>query len=101
VFFLSISPDGAWLTARVTAGGSRESVGIAIVAFPVQGGRAVQVCTDCEADWAPGGKLFVVRVSTFTQPRSLVIALPPGQALPRLPAGGLRSDADAAGLEVV
>jgi hypothetical protein len=101
LFFLSISPDGAWLTGRVVAAGPSERVGNVVVAFPVQGGRAVPLCADCEADWAPGGRSFVVRVSTFTQPRSLVIALAPGEALPRLPAGGLRSEADAAGLHVV
>ena len=82
IFTLTNSPDGN-----------------AVVAFPAKGGRAVSVCTECEADWAPGGMLFVVR--GFTQPRSLVIALAPGEALPRLPPGGLRSEADAAGLHVV
>jgi WD40 repeat protein len=98
LFFMTISPDGAWLIARVAPG---EHAGNSVVAFSTQGGRAVPVCADCEADWTPGGKAFVVRAFGFSQPRSLVIGLAPGEALPRLPAGGLRSEKDAAGLDIV
>jgi hypothetical protein len=37
----------------------------------------------------------------LTEQRSLVIALAPGESLPHLPPGGLRSEGDAAGLDVV
>ena len=93
LFFLSVSPDGAWLLARVAAA---EHAGNAVVAFSTQNGRAVPLCADCEADWAPGGKAFVIR--GFPQRKSLVIALAPGESLPRLPDGGLRSEADVARL---
>jgi hypothetical protein len=90
LFFMSSSPDGAWLVARVASSGPK------VVAFPTRGGAQVPVCADCEADWTPGGESFVVR--EFRP--SLTIALPAQQTLPRLPAGGLRSDADAAGSSV-
>jgi hypothetical protein len=96
LFFMSVSPDGAWLIARVSPG---EHAGNGVVAFSTRGGRGAPVCQDCEADWAPGGKSFVVRAFGFSQPRSVVIALKPGEALPRLPAGGLRSEADVAALD--
>jgi eukaryotic-like serine/threonine-protein kinase len=94
VFFLSSSPDGAWLLARVD---SKEHDGNAVVAFSTQGDRAVPVCADCEADWAPGGQEFVVR-GLFSQFTSLIIPLNPGKSLPQLPARGLRSKADVTAL---
>jgi eukaryotic-like serine/threonine-protein kinase len=91
VFFMSVSPDGAWLIARVAP---EEHGGSAVVAFPARGGPARPVCSDCEADWTPGGSSFVVRISAFGRPQTLVIQVAGGETLP-LPAAGLSSDANA------
>jgi serine/threonine protein kinase len=94
LFFMSISPDGAWLVARVA---SKEHGGNAVVAFSTHDGRAVLLCADCEADWSPGGQEFVIR-GLLLQETSLMIALARGESLPQLPARGLRSQADVASL---
>jgi Tol biopolymer transport system component len=94
LFFMSISPDGDWLVARVN---SKEHAGNEVVAFSTHDGRAVPVCSDCEADWAPGGQQFVIR-GLFLQHTSLIIPLAPGKSIPQLPARGLRSEADVAAL---
>ncbi|HLH32102.1 MAG TPA: protein kinase [Terriglobia bacterium] len=90
LFFMSVSPDGAWLVARVA---SKEHNGNAVIAFSTHDGRTVPLCADCEADWAPGGQEFVIR-GLFLQRKSLRVALAPGDSLPKLPVGGLRSEAD-------
>jgi hypothetical protein len=93
LYFLGASPGGEWLLARVAPSAH---AGNNVVAFSAKDGSAVPVCADCEADWAPGGQAFVIR--DFPPQRSLVITLAPGEALPRLPATGLRSEADVAAL---
>jgi hypothetical protein len=92
LFFISTSPSGEWLLARV--GSARAKV----VAFPANGASVVPICSDCEADWAPGGKSFVIRALAG---RSLTIALALGEELPKLPPEGIHSEADAAALDVV
>jgi serine/threonine protein kinase len=94
LFFMSISPDGAWLVARVA---SKDHGGNAVVAFSTHDGRTVLLCADCEADWSPGGQEFVIR-GLLLQHTSLMIALARGESLPQLPASGLRSQADVASL---
>jgi Tol biopolymer transport system component len=89
LFFMSVSPDGAWLLARVPPG---PHAGSGVVAFSAQDGRAVPVCTDCEADWSPGGEFFVMR----SNGRSVVTPVTSAATLPSLPAGGLRIEAGAA-----
>ncbi len=94
LFFLSVSPDDAWLVARVA---SKEHNGSAVVAFSTRDGRTAPLCGECEADWAPGGQEFVIR-GLFQQNKSLRIALVPGNSLPALPANGFHSEADVAAL---
>ena len=98
LFFMGISPDAEWLTARVVSAGPEESDRGAVVAYPAKGGSAVPVCDECETDWTPSGKGFVIR--GLPNQRTLVIALAPGESFPHLPKGGLRSEADATGLRV-
>ena len=96
LYFLGASPDGEWLLARVAPsayGGNN------VAAFSAKDGRAVPVCVDCEADWAPDGHTFVIR--DFPPQKSLLIPLVKGDVLPRLPATGLRSEAELAALDDV
>jgi len=99
LFFMSASPDGAWLIARVSgeAGGRPGAL-----AFPTSPGLPISVCDSCEVDWTADGKALIVRleVNRQAEAKTMVLALEPGRTLPRLPASGIRSGADAAGLSV-
>jgi serine/threonine protein kinase len=105
VFFLSVSPDDAWLVARVeTAPGASSSQ--ENVAFPTTpGGSPVRLCggATCEVDWTPDAKSLVLRLGKSGSAlggRTFVIGLRSGETLPRLPPEGITSDADLAGLQV-
>jgi eukaryotic-like serine/threonine-protein kinase len=97
LFFVSASPDGAWLIARVTAGvtGSSQTN----VAFPTAGGSAVPVCDACIIDWTPSTRSLIVRLGDERQSgRTFVIGLKTPGTLPRLPSGGMHTRSDVAGL---
>src|SRR6185436_453153 len=100
LFFMSASPDGAWVTAQMP--GSVGSAGDTL-AFPTAGGMPVTVCANCSAGWTAGGKALVVTIGGGDPPitHTIVLALEPGRMLPRLPAMGIRSVADLAGLSVL
>jgi hypothetical protein len=63
----------------------------------------VTVCASCSAGWTAGGKALVVAIEGGDPPMTdtIVLALEPGRMLPRLPAMGIRSIADLAGLSVL
>jgi serine/threonine protein kinase len=97
LFFVSASPDGAWLIARVTADATGSSQ--TNVAFPTAGGSAVPVCDTCIIDWTPSTRSLIVRLDDERQPgRTFVIGLKTAGTLPRLPSGGMHSTSDVAGL---
>jgi hypothetical protein len=103
LFFQSVSPDDAWLIARVAAApgidSSQENL-----AFPTAGGKPpVLVCSVCEVDWTPDAKSLVIRLGdrdASQGARTFVVALQPGETLPRFPAHGIRTQADLAGLRI-
>jgi serine/threonine protein kinase len=100
LFFLSVSPDGTWLIARVPDPG--KSLHQTTLAFSTLGGP-VPVCETCEVDWTPNAKSLIVRLTSAgerTSSRTFVIPLRPGHTLPLLPADGIRSEADLAGLPI-
>jgi serine/threonine protein kinase len=97
--FLGASPDGAWVTAQMPG-----SIGRAgdTVAFPTAGGTPVTVCVKCAAGWTADGRALVVTTTgDRSTARTIVLALEPGRMLPRLPAPGIQSVEDLAGLSVV
>jgi Tol biopolymer transport system component len=105
LFFLSVSPDEAWVVARVEAApganSSQENL-----AFPTpSGGAPVQLCpAACEVDWTPNGSSLVVKLGDTESrllARTLVVALHPGETLPRFPPHGIRSEADLADLRIL
>ena len=104
VFLLTVSPDEAWLVARVEAAPGVDS-SQETVAFPTTpGGAPLRLCgTACEVDWTPNGQSLVVRLGNTGSllARTFVIALRPGEMMPRLPSHGIRSEADLAGLHVL
>jgi serine/threonine protein kinase/WD40 repeat protein len=101
LFFLSVSPDGAWLVARVSDAGNPSQQ--TTLAFPASDGLPVPVCETCELDWTPTGRSLIVRLNGVGQRsagRTFVLGLVPGHALPQLPAHGIRSETDLAGLPI-
>ncbi len=90
---LSVSPDGEWVTATIyVSQGNGETV-----AIPVRGGDPRIICTYlCPTAWSPDGKFLYVttELTRSSKGRTLAIPLPPGKALPDLPAAGIASRAD-------
>ena len=106
VFFLSVSPDDAWLVVRVEAAPDADS-SQENFAFPTAGGTPIRLCdgSSCEVDWTPNGKSLVMRLgghfSSSSLGRTVLLALQPGEMLPALPSEGIRSEANLAGLHVI
>jgi Tol biopolymer transport system component len=91
----SISRDRHWLIAHVPNGN-------ATVAVPIGGGSERRICSGgyCPVAWGPDGRFLYVGVaigSQTTRGKTLAIPILPGEALPKLPASGIRAlDAEAA-----
>jgi eukaryotic-like serine/threonine-protein kinase len=87
-----VSPDGKWIV-----GWSRLADGDAATqAFPIDGGSPVLVSGWIYWRWAPGANSL--SIAHTPEGQSYIIPLPPGQALPAIPAGGFRSEEDMARL---
>jgi Tol biopolymer transport system component/predicted Ser/Thr protein kinase len=99
-FVWDVSPDGSAL-------GLWE--GESVVVYPAAGGTPTLICSGCATageenrgvtppliKWAPDGKLLYLHSARTRQ--TFAVPLRPGQVLPPLPTGGLRSIADAAKL---
>jgi hypothetical protein len=99
IFFMTTSPRGDWLIARVQQPGERGGYHTN-VAFPASGGPPVRLCDDCEIDWTPDQKSLVVRIGPRVSARTVVITLDPGTTLPSWPRGGIRVANDLSGLKI-
>lgn len=79
--FFGFSLDGRWAMAWN---------GTVISAFPVAGGPPVPICEPCWVNWAPDMKYmyFGFAGKVYRAP------LPAGQVVPRLPAAGIKTEAD-------
>jgi serine/threonine protein kinase/Tol biopolymer transport system component len=103
LFFLTTSPAGNWLTARVQPADGADG-NHALVAFPTAGGSPVRLCDNsCDVDWTPNGKSLVIRVgvaSSAPPTKTVLVALESGTALPPWPARGIRSREDLSNLRV-
>jgi hypothetical protein len=100
LFFLSVSPDGRWLLARVAASEGSNQMNLA---FPANGGSPVLLCDTCEVDWTPDATALIVRLTSAdpsVSATTFVVTLRRGAMLPSLPVRGIRSKADLAGLQV-
>jgi eukaryotic-like serine/threonine-protein kinase len=88
----AVSPDGQWLAVYARPG--KEGAG-ATLALPVGGGPPVEVYgTGIGVKWSRDGRLLFLMVGGNTY----VLPLPPGRALPEIPNGGFRSEAEIAAL---
>src|SRR5580704_3353174 len=94
----SISPGRRWVMAVVPFS-KGNSGNVAPVAIPAEGGPPRIVCASfCVPMWSSNGKFLfipVVEASRTSPGRSLAIPVGPGEALPELPAGGIKPLADA------
>ena len=90
--FLAISPDRRWIVADVPLPKDDS-----IRAIPIGGGSSRRICTWCSADWAPDGKFFYIGLapnSRTNRSQTLVIPVPTGDTLPKLPPSGVREPED-------
>jgi eukaryotic-like serine/threonine-protein kinase len=91
--FHSISPDKKWVIVRLATNG--EETPYVTEAFPLVGGAPVRICgVNCTARWAPGGRALVLSLSSMATTNTYLVPIPPGQLLPSLPAGGIKSKAE-------
>jgi len=103
LFFMTTSPRGDWLLARVQSPGEQGGHHMN-VAFPTAGGLPVPLCDGCEVDWSPNGNSLVIRMEAgdLEEPaRTFVVALARAETLPAWPADGVRSRKDLSALRVV
>jgi hypothetical protein len=91
-----ISPDGRWLVAWSPL---RDENAVAYQAFSLQGGQApIEIARDIVWNWSPDGRWLSISDGPIAPGRSYIVAVSPGSVLPRLPAGGLRSEGQIAQL---
>lgn len=100
----NISPDGEWISLRSFAGSGEETGGYqSHLAYPLKGGPPKQICKGCRfVKWSPDGRFLYLSftgMGTFRYGgKSFALPIPSGSSLPTLPAEGVRSEAEAAGL---
>jgi len=93
----AVSPDGQWVISWVPiAAGDATAI---VKAYPKSGGNPVTICPSCFLKWSRDQKFLYL--SFAASPRTFVIALPSGQALPRLPESGVENEADIRKLSVI
>jgi len=93
-----VSADGRWVLAWARLAGG----GTATQAFRVDGAEApIAILGRGNVAWSRGGRSFSImggRNAIIPQGRSYLVPLAPGQALPRIPAGGFHSEQEVASL---
>ncbi len=98
----SVSPDGEWIVLRSFTTSGTEHF-FSFLAHPLRGGAPVRICEGCRfARWAPDGRfLYFSFTGMGTVPhggKTYALPIPSGSSLPTLPADGVRSEAEGAGL---
>ena len=91
-----VSPDGRWLRAWAPLPGKAPP---AQQIFPLDGGPPVP--TGAIFSWSSDGRSMAIWGDTgaiVPESRTYLVPLPRGQALPRIPAGGFRSEEEVARL---
>jgi len=89
-----LSPDGDWWLLGWYK----------VAARSVHGGPTIRICDSCNVGWGPGGKFLYVWLRPLGEMgggSTIVIGLPPGEEMPKLPAQGLKSANDVRGLNMV
>lgn len=91
----AVSSDGRFIEGWTASPDNETS---AIQLFPLSGGSPVSIAGFIRWNWAPRGDAISVAGGPIPEGRSYVIPLRTGEVLPRMPAGGLRSEQDIAQL---
>ena len=91
----AVSRDGRWIVAWSFL---PDDEGMAVQAFPLSGGPPVTIAAHAAFNWSPGGNSVSVSGGPIPDNRSYIIPLAPGEALPRIPAEGFRSEEEIAQL---
>jgi len=103
LYLLAVSPDGQWVVATKEGEANFQT----IVAYQISSGTAKVICYDCTVtgpayegkstiSWAPNQEFLYFRskLTGMAAPKTFVIPLQPGEALPKLPSSGIKSDGD-------
>ena len=91
----AVSRDGRWIVAWSFL---PDNEGMALQAFPLGGGPPVTIAAHAAFNWSPGGDSVSVSGGPIPDNRSYIIPLTPGEAFPRIPAEGFRSEEEIAQL---
>jgi eukaryotic-like serine/threonine-protein kinase len=92
----AVSPDGRWIIGWSRLPGNGQA---AVHAFSLGGGSPVRISHRIGWQWSPGGSFLSLAELPFAEDRTtFIIPLPPGEALPPIPAGGFRSEQEVASL---
>jgi hypothetical protein len=95
--FKGVSPDHVLAVVSMPVD---ELPTTAVIALSLRDGSVTRICpAECLAKWSPDGSWFVVQPSVGDD-RGIAVSIPvaKGESIPRLPALGVRSAADAAAL---
>jgi eukaryotic-like serine/threonine-protein kinase len=95
VLLSAVSRNGRWIVAWSFLPNGE---GMALQGFPLGGGPPVTIAAHAAVSWSPGGNSVSVSGGPIPDNRSYIIPLPPGEALPRIPAEGFRSEEEIAQL---
>ncbi|MBI3049455.1 MAG: serine/threonine-protein kinase [Acidobacteria bacterium] len=90
-----VSRDGRWITGWTSVAGNG---GSAWQAFPLDGRPPVVIGSTGQLTWSPTGDWASLSGGVVPEGRSYIFPLPPGEALPPIPAGGFHNEKDIARL---
>ena len=85
----TLSPDSEWAIVWAAVPGNDSASTSRILAYRLNGGPPVRVCYGCVVAWSPDGRFIYFAFGS----KVYRVKLPPGRALPPLPAGGIQSEA--------
>ena len=91
LLLFGVSPDGQWLLGWSSL---PNDSGLALQAFPLDGKPPVVIANDLGWTWSADGESLSLSAGPIAANRSYIVPLRRGEALPRIPAGGLRSEQD-------
>ena len=92
---IGVSPDGRWIIAWSPT----PSGGMAVQAFPLDGGPPVLIAGRLTGwHFSPDGRFLSICGGPVGEGQTYMIPVPPGRALPKIPAAGLHSDEELASL---
>jgi serine/threonine protein kinase/Tol biopolymer transport system component len=92
---LAVSRNQGWIVAWSYL---PDGAGMALQGFPPGGRPPVTIAAHAQVSWSPGGNSVSLSGGPIPDNRSYIIPLAPGEAFPRMPAEGFRSEEEIAQL---